>query len=171
MTSAGPLEPILSEIERALAQGLYYLAIMLSLAPPDICAALQNEDGRSTTDGYKRWFELHLAAKFFMFTADDCFSLRCGVLHQGKMGIMKRGAEFERVLFTAPDTPGYVHNNKFPGAVNFDTPTFCRDIMESVRDWFHNAMNDPIVKKNLPSLVQYRPNGLAPYIVGMPLIA
>lgn len=39
------MELILKEIERALDAKLYYLALQASLTLPDICGALQSNDG------------------------------------------------------------------------------------------------------------------------------
>lgn len=39
------MELILKEIERALDAKLYYLALQASLTLPDICGALQSDDG------------------------------------------------------------------------------------------------------------------------------
>jgi hypothetical protein len=171
MKSAGPLEPILDEAERAMAHELYYLAIMLSLTLPDICSALQEEDGRTTREAYKRWFDINLGSKFETLSADDCYSLRCGVLHQGRMGLMRKGRQFGRVLFSVRDTSGLFDSNRLDDAVQFDTTTFCNVIAEAVREWFQAAQDDPIVVQNLPNLVKYRPQGLAPYMTGIPLIA
>jgi hypothetical protein len=69
------MEPILAEIEKALDAGLYYLAVMLAVAIPDICGALESKDGRSGPVQYKAWYDAHLANRIYDLTADDCYSL------------------------------------------------------------------------------------------------
>jgi hypothetical protein len=56
-------------------------------------------------------------------------------------------------------------------ALNLDAEHFCRDIIQSARNWFAAHQHDLHVQANLPNLVQLRPTGLAPYIVGLPVIA
>lgn len=80
------MDDILNEIDRALAAGLYYLAIAMALTIPDICAALEAENGETNQQKYKAWYESNLAYKYTNITAQDCYSLRCGVLHQGRCG-------------------------------------------------------------------------------------
>ncbi len=166
------METILHELSRALQARAYYLAIMLALAIPDICSALESEDGRTHPDKYKAWYGKYLADKFSPLTADDCYSLRCGVLHQGRSEMARKGKAYSRVLFTLPNPQmTFVHRNSFQGAFNLDAFKFCMDVALAAQDWFKEASKTENVKKNLPNLLQYRERGLAPYIVGIPLIA
>src|ERR1022692_3417221 len=82
----GPMEAILTEIDRALDAGLYYLAIALSLTLPDICGALESPDGGATRERFTAWYDTYLAQTYQSLTAADCYSLRCGVIHQGRFG-------------------------------------------------------------------------------------
>ncbi len=164
------METILSEIERALAARLYYLAIAMALTVPDICAALESPNGETTGAKYKAWYNANLADKYPRITDADCYSLRCGVLHQGRCG--HPNMQYARIIFTVPNAQNNVfHNNIMNDALNLDTVIFCRDVVSSARTWFVQRANDPAVQTNLPNLMQLRPLGLAPYMVGMPLIA
>lgn len=53
------MELILKEIERALDAKLYYLALQVSLTLPDICAALQSDDGRASKSKYIAWYDTY----------------------------------------------------------------------------------------------------------------
>ncbi len=164
------MNTILVEIDHALNAGLYYLAVMMAVALPDICAALESRNGETTKSRYKDWYDANLLTKYPNFTADDCYSLRCGVIHQGRLG--HSGMQYSRVLFTIPNAQQNVfHNNIIYDALNLDAVIFCRDVMDSVREWFVEGQNNPQVQANLAHLVQLRPQGLSPYMVGMPLIA
>lgn len=166
------LEPILAEMDKALNAGAYHLAITLALSLPDICSALEQSDGRTKPSLYRDWYNVHLAASFSAMSADDCYSLRCGVLHQGQLGIMQRGAAFTRVLFFLPDPQQRVlHNCTINNALQFDATLFCSDVARAVRSWFAAKGADAIVQANLPNLLQYRPNGHPNYAVGVPMIA
>ena len=51
------MELILKEIERALDAKLYYLALQASLTLPDICGALQSDDGVAKNYKYIAWYD------------------------------------------------------------------------------------------------------------------
>jgi len=163
------MQVIISEIERAISYGLYYLAMMMTLSLPDICAALESDDGETSGSKYRAWYDTWVADGYSSLTADDCYRIRCGVVHQGRFG--HPHMRYARVLFTVPNVKGTVfHENISNDALNLDVVIFCRDIMQCVSQWYAAKQNDPHVVANMPRLVQYREHGLAPYMVGMPLI-
>jgi len=164
------MDTILGEIEKALDAQLYYLAVASALSLPDICSALESPSGTTSGNQYKAWYEAWLAAQYPRITADDIYSLRCGVVHQGRFGHPKM--QYSRILFTIPNVNQNVyHNNLMNDVLNLDAPWFCRDVIKSVMKWYEAKKDDPNVKQNLPRLLRLHPNGLAPYMVGMPLIA
>jgi hypothetical protein len=164
------MEVILREIENALAARLYYAALLVSLSLPDICAALESPDGQTSSAKYKVWYDAWMAPLYPQMTSNDLYSLRCGVVHQGRMGHDRM--QYARVLFTVPNAQGNVfHRNLLNDALNLDVIIFCRDMVQCVEQWYAAQQNDPNVLANLPRLVQFRPRGLSPYMVGMPLIA
>jgi hypothetical protein len=162
------MEVITRDIERALDAGLYYLALLCTLSLPDICAALESHDGRATKRSYTGW-----CTKWFTeypeITSDDLYYLRCGVVHQGRLG--HPDSQYSRILFTLPNASQNVcHRNIMRDALNLDVTLFCHDMVGAVSRWYAAKQNDSNVKSNLPRLVQYREQGLGPYLVGIPLI-
>ena len=80
--------------------------------------------------------------------------------------------EYSRVLFTIPNAQNNVfHNNVLNDALNLDVTIFCQDVIGAAINWYRVNAKNPHVVANLPSLVRMRPQGLAPYMVGIPLIA
>jgi hypothetical protein len=164
------MEMILQEIDRATQAGLHYLAVAMALTIPDICAALESPDGQTSGPKYRAWYNANLAPQYPNISDADCWSLRCGVLHQGRYG--HPNMQYGRILLTVPNAQRNVfHNNIINDALNLDAVIFCRDVITSARRWFANHRNDAAVRANLPNLVQFRPQGIAPYMVGIPLIA
>jgi hypothetical protein len=163
------MEAITKEIQKAMDAGLYYLATMAALSLPDVCAALESPDGETSGAKYKAWYDTWMASLYPEVTNLDLYSLRCGVVHQGRLGHSKM--QYGRVLFTVPNRQGNVfHRNVINDALNLDAVTFCNDMVQCVARWYAAKKTDPNVLANLPRLVQLRPQGLAPYMVGMPLI-
>jgi hypothetical protein len=166
----GLVENITNEVLKALEAKLYYLAVVLTLTLPDICGALESVDGEASGSSYKVWCDTWMAARYPGLSGNDLYRLRCGVLHQARLGNSKM--QYGRVLFTVPNAQRIIlHNNVVNDALNLDATIFCRDTVQAVLAWYAAKRNDPMVQANLPSLLQFRPNGLAPYIVGVPLIA
>lgn len=164
------MEAILSEIERTSREGFHFAAVALALTLPDICAALASDNGESSGQKYKAWCEANFLHLYPNLTSRDLWSLRCGVVHQGRFGHPK--SQYSRVIFSLPDGRGNVfHNNILNDALNLDAATFCRDMVSSARQWFLRNQNNVEVAKNLPYLLQYRASGLPPYMAGMPVIA
>jgi hypothetical protein len=162
------MEPLLNEIERGLNAGLYYLALMLALALPDICAALDSPDGVTSGQKYRDWYDANMAPKYPKVTAADCWSLRCGVLHQGRFG--HPNMQYSRVAFTLPVINRIrSHNNIVNDWLNLDAVMFCRDMATSVRVWFQANQNNVNVMANLPKLVRLYPS--VPALGGLPAIA
>jgi hypothetical protein len=164
------MEMILREVEQALSARLYYLAITMTFALPDICAALESADGATNPDRYRAWYDANLAVQYPVITAQDCYCWRCGVLHQGRFG--HPGSQYSRIVFTMPNAKRVsIHGVILSDALNLDADQFCRDVVAAVRAWFAAKGNDSNVRANYPRLVQFRPDGLLPYIKGLPVIA
>jgi hypothetical protein len=176
-----PLEYILRDIGLALNGKLFYLALHLSLSVPDICASLEadldpKKPWRGVEDRYIEWCSKHLEPHFKWFIASDCWALRGGVVHQGKLfGHPK--ARYDRIMFTLPGpiTIGELLSQNNGGTtqsvLSIDLGVFCDRMITAAKSWYSQMKDDPIVIQNLPNLVRLRPEGLAPHIVGLPVIA
>jgi hypothetical protein len=165
----GPLYALLDQINKAAKGDFPFLAIAMTVALPDICVSLASSDGRSgDRPRYKDWCEANLGAKFGYVTADDLYSMRCGVLHTGRFGDLKH--RVARVIFALPKGGGIV-NSTVNDAYIYDVVSFCENFTRAVAVWFEKHKNDATVQANLPRLMQYYPQGLAPYVVGFPVIA
>ena len=78
------------------------------------------------------------------------------------------------VVNVTPDS--FSDGGQWYGAVTgkvlqIDAAWFCQQFTDAVRQWAITKVNDPNVQTNVPNLVRLRPEGLPPYIVGIPLIA
>ena len=108
-----------------------------------------------------------MSQKYSFLTGDDMYSIRCGVVHNGRCGDLKHNVA--RVLFALPG-PGTLVNCQMNDAYVYGVVEFCKDFIAIVRKWYRDNESNTYVQANVPRLVQFRPMGLAPYVVGMPLI-
>ncbi len=58
------MEILINELKSCLANGMYLTAINTSLIIPDICSALESENGETTGAKYKNWFNTYVSNKY-----------------------------------------------------------------------------------------------------------
>lgn len=167
--ASSPLHPLLKEINEAAQGGLPFLAVAMTVALPDICASLISPDGRTSGDRYKQWCDENLVptGKFDFVTSHDLYSMRCGILHNGRFGDLKHSVG--RVIFSLPGQGSFV-NCQVNDAYFYSVREFCLAFTDAVYCWFEAHRSDPKLQRNLPRLMQYR-NGLPPYVGGFTVLA
>jgi len=169
------MKDILAQIRQANDAGLYYVALFAALALPDICGALESTDGQANGERYARWFDTHVSPRYraggqTTVTGEDAYRFRCSMLHQGRTSHPQ--ARYSRILFVEPGVSGMIlHNNVLNGALNIDVRIFVTDILEAVDAWLPSAELTPEYQANRPLFVTRYPNGLPPFIAGVPVIA
>jgi hypothetical protein len=171
------MRDLIQQVRVAADSRSYYLALFASLALPDICGALGAPDGQASRARYVAWFDRHVAPRYApsfgarsFLTGEDAYYYRCSVLHQGSSQHPK--SSYSRILFLEPGATGVLlHNNVMNDALNIDVGRFCHDILDGVEEWLEGAEADPTYKKNSSQFLRRFPEGLAPYIVGVPVIA
>jgi hypothetical protein len=164
------METLTSEIMNCLLNKLWYAALVLTLMLPDVCGALESKNGKATRERYKAWFDAWVGKKYPAGTlnADEMYYLRCGVAHQGKFE--HPAMQYERIFFTLRPGGMFFHCNVFNNALNLDIPMFCKDMIDGVEAWLALKKTDENVQRNLANLVQFHPNGLSPYLPGVPAV-
>lgn len=169
------MREIILEIHQALSWGFNYLAVTTALTLPDICGSLESADGRASSSRFKAWCDAWFIPRGYdgWMTAEDLYQLRCGIVHQGRMGTPKM--QYNRVGFVTSEA---IH--RFVSSNNGGVPErmlllsasiFSRDMTDGVAAWQAAKGNDPNVVANLALLLRNRPNGVPPHVVGMPVIA
>ena len=76
------MKNIIDSIYKALENENWSAALFVSLTLPDICVALQY--GKTSGKKYSDWFENNLSQYKGFLSGNDCYALRCALLHQGK---------------------------------------------------------------------------------------
>lgn len=177
-----PLDRILDDIIGSYNAGFYYVSVTLTLAIPDICSSLEtraDERKRWKVEArYKSWFNTYLAAHFHKFTADDCWALRGGVVHNGML-FGHPQARYNRIVFMPPSRNGPTLHECISAdsraesetILQFDIRQFCSTFIDGAKYWYKARKDDPIVASNLPNLVRERREGFPPHFVGCLVIA
>jgi hypothetical protein len=169
------MRELLRQIEAALEANLYYLALFVSLALPDICGAIDSSDGTASGAKYAAWFDKYVAPRYGFrghqfLTGEDCYRFRCSLLHQGRTQHPR--STYSRVLFVEPRSNELtIQINIINDALNIDMHIFCQDVMIGARQWLDEVENTQQFKTNYDQFMRLYPQGLPPYIVGVPVIS
>lgn len=159
-----------NQIEASLQHNLYYVALFTTLAIPDVCGAIEASDGQATPTRYKAWFDKHLGRRYVgVLTGEDCWAFRCSLLHQGSS--QHPNSSYSRVLFIEPNSRIVGHCNVINDALNLDVGIFCRDMIEAGRSWLKVVESSALYAQNYSRFMHRYPNGLPPYISGIPVIS
>lgn len=164
------MKDMLQQIRNASEARLYYVALFTALALPDICGALESNDGQANKQRFIAWFDAHVAPQYNGFLdGETCYNFRCSMLHQGSTQHSK--SRYSRILFLEPGSSGLVmHNNILNDALNIDVQIFCEDLCKAVERWVTTAATQASFQANSARFVGRHPQGLAPYIIGTPVI-
>ncbi|MFE6135595.1 hypothetical protein [Bacillus sp. NPDC057893] len=160
------MEDLFNEIERGLDAGVYHLSLGMALCIPDICAALQSEDGKANGNKYREWYNRYVGDKFRM-SAADCYYFRCSFLHQGSTQHEK--SNYKRIIFVEPNPAFFFHNNVIDDVLNIDLVQFCRGLIDSARKWLAEVKEEENFIKNYSKSFKRYSEGMPPYIVGIPV--
>jgi len=180
---------LLDQIQKSLDFNLYYVSLFAALAVPDIGGALDSDDGQASGSKYIAWFEKYVRLRFTEIvkkslppemaghvpemenplTGDACYRFRCSLLHQGSSQHPK--SPYSRIIFIEPGaTTNVVHYGILNDALCIDLKSFCIEIIEGTKIWLNEVENTQKYKENYDRFARRHPNGLTPYIVGVPVV-
>jgi hypothetical protein len=67
------------------------------------------------------------------------------------------------------------HNNVFEisgkTVLHLDIGYFCSDLLEGAEQWLRDVVNTPEFQQNASRFAQHYPNGLPPFMVGIPIVS
>jgi len=185
---------LIDQLESSLGTGLYYLSLFTALAIPDIGGALDSDDGRANGDRYRAWYEkwvrprfkeqvlqelppdvhTHVANLQNPLTGDVCYRFRCSLLHQGTS--QHPESAFTRIIFIEPGTTtnvihyGIIDNGPTDRVLCIDLKHFCREVIGGTRLWLGQVESTEHYKVNYDAFARRHASGLAPYVIGVPVV-
>lgn len=94
------IDRYLDSIIKSLESKNWYAALFIALAIPDICGALEHPDKNSPAR-YVNWYNKYMLPKYsstigplhephVFLSGDDCYALRCSLVHEGTGDIEKQ---------------------------------------------------------------------------------
>ncbi len=171
------MDEFFKQVADAARSHLYFLALSGALVIPDMCAALESTDGETRGSRYIDWVDRNVAPRHIshwtgqpFLDGDSCYRFRCSLLHQGRTEHPK--SRYSRIIFVEPGaTKSSFHMNVIDDVLNIDVYKFCMEMVDSAFIWRTSKMGTEPYETNVQRFVTRYPNGLAPYIVGLPVIS
>jgi hypothetical protein len=177
LSPLSPLYSVLNDIELAIQAKLYYPAVLIALTVPDICSALALPNSVFVKEKhYVAFVDKYTTPPALGLDGQSCYRLRGGVVHRANMaGHGKFGAT--HVIFTLPGSLAsihalsIIHRESGKIAAMFDLADFCGEMIAAAKRWFEEYQDNPTVKENMRNLIRYCPDGLFPFVGGVPVVA
>lgn len=160
---------LINELQHALKAGLYLTSLSSSVMIPDICSALESNDGKTSGAKYKVWVDEYISPKYGgTVTGEVVYKLRCALLHQGKFN--HDYPNYDKILFQLPNS-FMTHNVLIGNALTLNIQQFCEDLVNGYFAWEQKKSSDENVRRNYLKIVNYHPDGVLPFIEGVPMFA
>jgi hypothetical protein len=141
------MEQFTDAIERSLQTSNWYAALLVALALPDIAGWVDDPTATSRAR-YAAWVEQFVSPDYTrevgpartrhkFLSGDDCYALRCSVLHEGRDETSHQWASdaLDRFQFVAPLKGWTIHCNQADTKLQLQVDIFCRDICRGVQNW------------------------------------
>lgn len=171
------MRELLKQTRVAVNTDLYYVALVTSLAIPDIAAALDSDDGRTCGKRYANWYDKWVKPQLSKtrgrenpLSGAECYAWRCAMLHQGRS--QRETDTYRHIMFAHPKVSlGSIHYCTVGGdTLLIRLADFVEEMAKGCEDWLCSIEETERFKNNYGKFARCHPDGLNPYIVGVPVI-
>ena len=161
------MNSLISAVRDSLRHNNWYAALFISLALPDICGNM-NYPSQTSKERYTKWFGKYLSKKYIheigperkrhvFLSGEDCYALRCSILHEGSDVIARQGCKqfLDQFIFT---TRLGVHCNYIQkgsrSILQLNVQEFCEETLISVEDWLGDVVQNSDIQKRLQDTIK-----------------
>ncbi len=164
------MREMLKQIQKAICVDLHIVALSSALMVPDIAGAIDSNDGIASAEKYKKWCGTWVGPTCSFMDGETCYQTRCSFLHQGSFSLKK--GTYKRVIFIYPAVRNsHMHCNVMNDALNLGIRKFCTDVIRAAENWLRKVESTELFKTNYNKFIRTYPQGLPPYVVGIPVIS
>jgi hypothetical protein len=156
------MDEYINQLRRTAQARIPYFTLMGTLSLIDICAALNSENGETKGSKFKGWYAKYLSSYHSgsnhstNFDAEDCYKLRCRILHQGRAEMdhdkIDNQVKSGKVAFRLG--PGKVHKCISNGLYYLDIEIFMEDVITAVTEWEKENRDNPVVIRNKSKMMK-----------------
>ncbi|MBZ9655039.1 hypothetical protein [Phyllobacterium lublinensis] len=159
--------------------GNLYAGLSLALMMPDICASLEDPGPGKSQKRYVRWCQQWLEPKLsstnprtgevrVLVTAEDCYQIRCSLVHSGSADIDPRKAKdigrFEFFDQTVGSHLNWIGSNTVNGVeqggfLQLKADRFSLTIFDCADEWDASVVGDASIQKEKASLISIKSKG------------
>jgi hypothetical protein len=159
------MQKIINSIYDALENKNWYVALFVTLTLPDICAAL--EYGESSGSRYADWFEANVPRYKGFISGNDCYALRCALLHQGKDNTLeqKKREMLEHYVFLTDSNShctlfeNCIFNGVEKSFLQLNVQIFCKDLCACVETWLASMSTSSDIQSRLKDTIKIHEPG------------
>lgn len=145
----------INEIRRALDLELYNCALSLALTLPDICGKVESPT-ESSNKRYKLWFDKYakhlftspttklpenVTIDYIIFTAEECWALRCALLHAGNYDVKKTTLSKIDLHAHKKGKDNYSHILRDSHYADFDVIFICEKLCNAAEQYYMESNN------------------------------
>jgi hypothetical protein len=148
------------EMQRCRQSKAYWALLHVTVCIPDICAALESDDGEANRERYTQWSDTYLPDA--LLSGAERYRMRCKVLHQGRAALEQSG-RYTGFSFSQPASTGQLDHRRVQGStLILDVGELSKEVEAGAKRWITAMESAPTtspavsVEKHLPSLVQVR---------------
>ncbi len=161
------MEYFISNLEDSLKADLPLLSLMGAFILIDSIAAIDTERGRASKDIFMKWFKKYLPEYLIHnISQSDYYTFRCALLHQ--LSGSREDSSVNTILLVPKNLRFKGHQSLINKAFLLDLPIFVKDIINAARECIKSSK---YYDKHKHKIITLHPNGLDPYISGIPVIA
>ncbi len=158
------MNKVIQSIRDALRERNWYVALFVSLTLPDICSSL--EFGQSDSSKYSQWFENNLTQYKGFLSGNDCYALRCALLHMGKDDItdQKKRDVLEHYVFLTDGSHRILFKDCiFDGVkksfLQLNVQTFCEELSSATEKWLDSVSANTEIQSRLKNTIEVHEPG------------
>lgn len=168
---------LVSQTRKAMQSELYYVALIGALSIPDIAGALEGDDRRASKSRYVGWYEKWVRPRLAEnrsrdnpFSGEACYVFRCSMIHQGASH--RSDSPYKKIIFIEPGHPNYsIHYCLVAGeALLIQIDQFVEEVLHGCELWLEAVKNTEPFKTNYDHFARRHPQGMAPYVTGVPVV-
>ena len=151
------MENLLKSIALSLKTKNWPAAIFMTLSIPDICAALESDNGKTSKKKYIKWFDKYLAETYkkrigarkkehTFLTGNDMYAFRCSMLHEfsddtksqdskDKIGKFRMTISSGHLNYNCDVTPEEIIDGD---ELHINIPCFCIEVCDAAKKWMQS---------------------------------
>lgn len=160
------MQNFIEAIRKAIKEKNWYGALFIALTLPDICGKVECPN-LTSNQRYKDWFDKYMNAKYkhnsiVFLSSDDCYALRCALLHGGSDDIIKQFSQkiLEKFIFMTGGPhcnymqDNYVNGQRVKTSLQLRVDKFCEDICDSAEQWLKDVSEDSVVMSRIQNTIK-----------------